>query len=901
MLADMKFRLRALFRRLEVEQELDDELRFHIEKETAKHRAAGVPRAEAERRARVAFGGVDRIRNDARDARGISAFDTIHQDLRYAWRGMKSKPGFTVAVVLTLALGIGANTAMFGIVDRLLFRPPAFLAEPDATHRVYLTRIANGREVRERHFAYTRYADLVERTAVFERLAAFAYRTVPVGTSERSSEMTIGAVSASYFDFFLARPELGRFFGEAEDVPPAGENVVVLGHAFWRTAFNASPDVLGQTVQIGPAQYTVIGVAPEGFRGMSTGNMPAAYVPITSLPRTPAYYQNYNWSWLQVVALRKPGVSVDAAHADLTAAYQWSWGKEGELVSRASWPSAAEVSARGRAEPVLVARGPDADANARIAAWLMGVAVIVLLIACANVANLMLARAVARRREIALRLALGVSRSRLVQQLLTESVFLAALGGAAGLAIAEVAGPILRTTLMGVRASEPVASDPRTLIFAAAVTLTVALLTGIAPLSHAVRENVGSALKAGAREGTYRRSRARTGLLHFQAALSVVLLVGAGLFVRSLLNVRSVELGYDVDPVALVYGNLRGVGVELAEPDQHALVQRLLEVAASAPGVRSVTPVLSVPFWSFESRGVPIVEGRDSLHLLGSYTLQVGNADYFATIGTRILRGRGFSADDRVGAPLVTVLSESMASAIWPGEDPIGRQMRFGGFDDALFTVAGVAQDLRGEAIHGEAEFWYYLPADQFTALEEESALSPQFFVRVDGRAEHHVETLRKRMQEEMPGASYVNATTLQELIAPQQQPWKLGATMFVAFGALALALAAIGLYSVIVYTVAQRSHEIGVRMALGASVRDVVRLVVGQGLAFAIVGIAAGTILSLLAGPWVEPLLFRQSARDPLIFAGVAITLVLVALAATLRPAIRATRVDPAASLRAE
>jgi putative ABC transport system permease protein len=896
MLSDLLFRLRALFRRDVVERELDDELRFHVEHEAEKYVRQGLPRADAERRARIAFGGLDRIKDDARDARGITLIDSLLQDLRYAWRGLRSRPGFTTAVVLTLGLGIGANTAMFGIVDRLLFRPPSYLVAPDRVHRVYLGWTTDGRPRVERTTEYARYQDLTRWTSSFERAAAVAYRQLAIGAGDDAHEMTVAAMSATFFGFFNARPALGRFFGADEDHTPTGAQVAVLGYGFWRSGYGGRADVLGEKLYIGNAIYTVIGVAPEGFAGVTEGTTPAAFIPLTTfafLRNQSGYFRNYNWGWLEVFVRRKPGVSVEAANSDLTSAYARSWEVQRQQ-DRIDPAAAARPYAFTGA--VHLARGPEASQDSKIVKWVMGVAAIVLLVACANVANLLLAHAVKRRREIALRLALGVTRRRLLQQLLTESLLLAALGGVAGLAAAQWGGRTLRALFLPAENANAVLSDGRTVFFAVAVTAGVALFTGLAPAFHAIRGDVAGALKAGSREGTYRRSRLRSALLLFQGALSVVLLVGAGLFVRSLANVRALRLGYDVAPVVYLEGNMRSTSLSAAE--QNALDERLYLAAASTPGVQRASLTISVPFWSNEGRSLH-VPGIDSVRKLGRFMLQAGSPTYFETVGTRILRGRGFAGEDRAGSARVVIVSESMAKVLWPGEDAIGQQMRISSDTTPFWTVVGIAEDVRGRLLRGEPEFWYYLPMAQYVAYISPSY--PAVFARVNGRAEDFLEVLRRRLQQEMPGAAYVTAVPLRTFVAPHQRSWEFGATMFVAFGALALVLAAIGLYSVIAYAVAQRTHELGVRIALGATVGDVVRMVVGQGVAFAVGGIAIGSVIALWAGHWVEPLLFSQSARDPRVFLVVGAVLLVVAIAATLQPALRATRVDPTVALRAE
>ena len=900
MLSDLRIRLRALFQRDAMEHELDEELRFHLEHEVEKLVAAGIPRAEAERRARLAFGGVERIKEDARDARGIATLDSLMNDVRYAWRGLRSKPGFAVPVILTLGLGIGANTAMFGIVDRLLFRAPEHLAAAERVHRVYTSYMWDGERRTDGNFSYKRFLELRDLTSSFDRVVAIAYRDLAVGTGDDAREMRVAAVSGTLFDLFEARPVLGRFFTPAEDTTPAGASVAVLGHSFWLSRYASDPNVLGTSLHVGSQIFTIIGVAPPGFVGITEEIAPVAFIPITTFAssRGDSYYQTHNWGWLEIIARRRPGVTVAAASGDLSAAYARSWNLEGETARRKPAPPADSVRARGEAASLHTGRGPQAGQDARIVTWVMGVAVIVLLVACANVGNLLLARAVRRRREIALRLALGVTRGRLFQQLLTESLVIAALGGIAGLAAAQWGGQAIRALFLRAEDAGAVVTDGRTLFFAGLVTLGVALITGLIPVVHVLRGDLAGSLKAGVREGTYRRSRLRTALLVFQGALSVVLLVGAGLFVRSLWNVRTMRMGYEIDRVVYIEGNLRGATLGSAA-DTSTLNQRLLGAAAAIPGVQSASLTVSVPFWSFEGRGVPRVAGMDSLGKLGQFLLQAGSPSYFATIGTRIIRGRAFTESDRANAPPVVVVSQSMADAIWKGRDPIGQQMRIQSDTAPLLTIVGVAENVRARRMRGNQEFWYYLPIEQYEAHYGTAYQS--LFVRVNGKPEDLAETLRRRLQREMPGAGYVTAVPMRQLVAPGQRSWEFGATMFVAFGVLALVLAAIGLYSVIAYAVAQRTHELGVRIALGADVRDVLRMVLGQGVAFAVAGIAIGSGIALWAGRWVEPLLFSQSPRDPAVYGAVAGILLLVAIVATLRPALRAARVDPTVALRAE
>ncbi|MEO5818253.1 MAG: ADOP family duplicated permease [Gemmatimonadaceae bacterium] len=905
MFSDLRYRLKALFNRSALERELDDELRFHLECEADKYVREGATRADAERMARVALGGVARTKEDTREARGLVLIQTLTQDLRYAIRGIRNRSGFTAAIVLTLGLGIGTNAAMFGIIDRLMFRPPAYLSEPSLVHRVYGRYLVDGQESTDNGFSFTKFTDLVRSTTSFSQLAAVAYRKLAVGERDEVAEVNVAIVSAALFTMFDAPPVQGRYFTTEEDLPPLGAPVAVLGHAFWQLHYGDA-NVIGKSLRIGDGVFTIIGVAPEGFAATSEEGPPAVFIPLSTfagLRQGTRYIQNYGWTWMDVIVQRRKGVSITAANADLSLAYSRSWDAQraGDVAQAAGtggrFPTATEARVRAEAGPLLFARGPQADQSAHVATWVMGVAVIVLLIACANVTNLLLAHAVRRRREIALRLALGVTRRRLLQHLLTESLLLALLGGAFGMLVAQIGGRVMRGMFLHAEDSVVATTDGRMILFVVVVTAGVALLTGLAPALYAIRGNVADALKAGSREGHYRKSAIRTGLLIFQGAFSVVLLVGAGLFVRSFSHVRAQRLGYDVAPVA--YAEMSRRGTKLTRDESNVLSERLREVASTVPGVLSASLTISVPFWSYEGRGAPYVPGVDSVRTLGQFAIQAGSSSYFSTVGTRIIRGRGFTEEDRENSLPIVVVSESMAKALWPGKDAIGRTMRVGADTNPFMTVVGVAEDMKAQEIVGTAEFWYYLPIDQFKVRF--GGANPSLFIRVAGRSEDYTEVLRRRLQEVMPGEAFMKVVPLASLIAPRQRSWEFGAKMFVGFGVLALMLAAIGLYSVIAYMVAQRSHELAIRVALGASFNGVIRMIVMQGVSFAAIGIVIGGIIAFGAGRWIEPLLFAQKANDPVVYGIVASVLLVVALLASMRPALRAARVDPMTSLRSD
>jgi predicted permease len=890
-------RLLDWLRRDRLDQELTEELAFHQARLEQEGRARGLDPEDAARAARRRLGNLPRTREAARDRWSLPWLEHFLQDLRYALRGLRHAPAFTVSAVVTLGLGIGANAAMFGVMDRLMLRPHPFLREPGTVHRVYLQYRFRDREVTTDGFEYTRYLDLQRWSTAFSQFAAFFPHTGAVGVGDAARERQIGAVSAGFWEFFDAPPALGRYFGPSEDRTPRGESVAVLSHEFWTTEFGGQ-NVLGQTLQVSNVPCVIIGVAPRGFVGVNDEAPPAVYLPITtwagSRPGSAGaeYFQDYSWGWMEMMVRRQPGVTREAARADLTNAYLRSWNKEREMTP--AYTSPAEL-ARPRAVPGALKQGagPDPGLEARTVLWITGVAVVVLLIACANVANLFLARALKRRREVALRLALGVSRGRLAAQSLTESLTLSLIGCAAGLALAQWGGAGLRRLFLDNPTGLDLLTDARTLAAAAGAALLAAFITGWAPVLFTPRDDVGQTLKAGVREGTYQRSRARTAMLVAQGALSVVLLVGAGLFVRSLNHVRDMRLGFDADPVLFVNRNLRGMA--LSDSEQVVLGRKLLETGQAIPGVERAAWVSSVPFWSTSSTGLHVT-GIDSVGRLGRFTYQTATLDYFSAMGTRIVRGRGFEPGDVAGAPRVAVVSESMARVLWPGRDAIGECMRVQSDTMPCTTVVGIAEDAVQSSLTDEQPFRYYMPIEQFRP-----AGGFALMLRMRGDPAASVEPVRWVLQAVMPGQSYVTVRPFREVIDGRRRSWRVGATMFVAFGGLALLVSAVGLYGVIAYNVTQRLHELGVRIALGAQTGDVVRLVMSQGVRFALAAAALGCVLALLASRWVEPLLFRQSARDPAIYALVGGLLVTVALVASSIPALRASRADPNAALRAE
>jgi putative ABC transport system permease protein len=897
---EIVLRLVAWFRRGSLSADLSAELEAHAEFLARDLEQEGMSPDEARAAARRQLGNTTLHRESSRDAWGFPALESIAQDLRYAIRGLVHAPGFTITVVLTLGLGIGANAAMFAVIDRLMFRPFPHMRDPGTVHRVYVETNVTRRNTNS-VIPYTRYLDLIGPSRSFSQHAAVSEWRLAVGIGPDTRVQKVAGVSGSFFSFFDMRPVQGRFFGAAEDQTPMGSLVAVLSHDYWRTALGGR-DMLGQQMRIGKLDYTVIGVAPEGFVGTVQGRPPEIFIPITTVPanldqgRT-TYFSTYIWDWVEVIVRRKPGVSEAAATAELSTAYVQSRNRQRETNPRVLPDSVAHP--RALVAPLRSAAGPDPGPEARVLLWLAGVAGIVLLIACANVANLMLARVLRRRREIAVRLALGVRRSRLVGQFIIEALLLATIGIVAGLLFAQWGGIAIRQLLLPEGSTFNLVTDWRTIGVAVACSLTAALLSTVGPSILGTRADLTSSLKAGAREGAFRRSRLRSGLLILQGALSVVLLIGAGLFVRSLRNVLAIPLGYDASRVVEAYPDFRDLALDTAT--ERATLQLLLATAQSIPATQGAARMNTGLFNS--NIATLRVPGIDSVEQLGRFNAQVTSPEYFDVMQTRIIRGRAYSARDGAGAPPVAVVSQAMARLLWPGQDPIGQCMEVSWNPAAKLPVhpctmvIGVAQDAISGSLTADQRLKYYLNVDQMG-----SGWASRVLVRLVGRpTAAEMERVRLALQAVMPGNGFVVVRQLQEVVDDQSRSWRLGATLFVAFGGLALVVAAVGLYGVIGYTIAQRMHELGMRIALGARSSHIVRLVVKEGVEFAAAGAGVGLLIAFLASRWLEPLLYKQSPRDPLVYGAVALVMILVGIVASGMPAWRAIRADPNRALRSE
>jgi putative ABC transport system permease protein len=898
------FRL-AIHRPALTEQDVDAEIAFHLEARVAQLVARGMSpdaaRSEAQRR----FGNVELARHtlttsaSRRETRMElrEFFGNVAQDFRYAARGMRKNPGFTAAVVLTLALGTGANATMFGVVDRLLLQPPAHLRSPDEVHRVYLTAKGDNFGVSiGTNQSYRRYQDLIAHARSASQIAAHYETELVFGTGEAAHEERTGLVSASFWPLFGVKPALGRFFTAAEDQLPQGTPVAVLGYGYWQSHFGGAREVIGKPIRIGRSDYTIIGVTPPGFSGVSLRSI-AAFIPITAGGAdvfaemgVDQWRESYRVGWLQTLARRKPNVSIEAASADFTNAYRLSLETQRPLEPPGRVPGPDSLRARAELASIIQDRGPRRSQEATVAVWLVGVSALVLLMACANVANLLVARSIRRRREIAVRLAVGVSRGRLLTQLLSESTVLAIGGGAVGVLVAQWGGGLLRGFLLPDVEWTAAALDPRVVVVTVVIALVAGLITGLAPMRQLARADVVSDLRAGGRGVSLRGSRMRRGLLVLQAAISVVLLVGAGLFVRSFRNVRSLDLGFQPEHVIVAELSARGTPIDSAR--RIHLMERLRERALTVPGVQHAAHTLTIPF-SLEWNQYVFVPGVDSAALRDLFYVNPVGPGYFETMGTPLIRGRQITDADRAGGQPVAVLSQAAVRRIWPSQDPLGKCVKLQA-DGPCYAVVGVSGDIRASFDEGPGRHVY-------VATAQVPAPDSRLFIRTRGEAATQTEAVRRALQDVVPGFAYVSTRTLDGIVAPQMRSWRLGATMFTIFGLLALVVAAIGLYSVVAYDVSQRTRELGVRVALGASAGTVLRLVVGEGVRVVIVGLALGAAAALSLAGRVSPLLYEVSAKDPVTYAGVVGVLLVVAVVASLAPALRAARVDPNIALRAD
>jgi putative ABC transport system permease protein len=807
---------------------------------------------------------------------------TMWQDVRYAARTLLKSPGFTAVAVVALALGIGANTAIFSVVKAVLLSP---LPYPEPERLVWVREINPGSDILDEPASMPNYNDWRTQSQSFEGLAAFGYAGGTITEGDREPERVSGmSTSANFFDVVGVRPALGRGFLPEEEA--AGKNrVVVISHALWQRRFNSDPSVLGRQITITGNVHTVVGVAPKDFKTPVPGpKAPDLWFPIAfrfdeSIRRS---------DFLNVFGRLKPGASVEQGRAELEA-----------LAARlAAEHPATNAGWSVKVEPLH----ERVVGNVRQALWvLMGMVGLLLLIACANVANLLLARAAARRQEIAVRTALGAGRWRVVRQLLTESVILALMGGALGLVLAAWGVELLVALSPGnLPRLEEVGLDARVLAFTLGVSALTGVVFGILPALSASKADVAVSLKEGGSRGSTAgrgARRLRSSLVVAEIAITAVLLAGAGLMVRSFAAVQSVDPGLRADRV-LTFDFALPMTAYKEAPQRAAFYEQLTARAAAIPGVEHAAIVDALPMTGNTNVLAFVVEGRPPLPPEKVQDAEMFSVapGYFDVMGIPLLRGEPLTERHRADVPTVVVINETMARRYFPGEDPVGKRLNLGDPEKTpWWTVVGVVRDARTDGLDKEPYPQMYVPAAQYPQR------AGTFVARTKGDPASVVPALRREVASMDKDIPLYNLRTMEQVLSDSLSRRRFQMVLVAAFAGVGLLLAAVGIYGVISYSVTQRSHEIGVRMALGARVGDILKLVVGQGLWLALAGVGLGLLGAFALTRVLTSLLYGVSATDPLTFAAVASGLLGVALLACLLPARRATKVDPMVALRYE
>jgi len=823
---------------------------------------------------------------------------TFWQDVRYSLRMLRKNPGFAAVAVLSLALGIGANTTIFTVVNAILLNPLPVknitrLVEVDTIDTKTLVTTANTTKL---VMSYPNFQDYARENQVFASVGCFVGPLPLTWSGGAEPRQIFGQmVSANYFEILGLRPASGRFFLPDEDSKPGGNNVAVVSYSLWANKFGSDPHVLGKILTLNATPYTVIGVAPHGFKGTFTfGNAEQVWIPVSMYPQLLAgfFKDNFNdrrFLTTVVIGRLKDGVSLGAAEASLktiASNLESAFPKDNASRSVALTPLAeAAVGVNNRSQFVLAG------------GLMMGIVGLVLLIACVNLANLLLAQATRREKEIGLRAALGASQGRVMRQLLTESLVLAVLSGVVGFVIAYWG----RTVLWSFRppfildGDIDLGFDSRVLFFTLGTALLTAVLIGVAPAIKAAKPDLIEALKVGGRGGTvgWTRNPFRSLLVVTEIALALVALVGAGLFIRSMQNAQRVDPGFESKNLFVFAFDLGALHYEEGRGQQY--FRAAIDRAKTSPGVQSATIASNFPLGGGLARTV-FPEGQDEASGYRGTLTQLNDIapNFFETLRVPLLSGREFTDTDRKDTKQVAIISEAMAKQFWPNENVVGKRFHFFG-ETGLREVVGVARDTVVNAIGEQPQPLAYLP------LTQDYAPAATMQVRTLGQPEAVVATVRSQVQSLDTNLALTNFNTIGELIDQGLWAPRMGAALLTVFGGLALILAVVGVYGVLSYSVNQQTREIGIRMAMGAQTGRILSLVVGQGMQLAIAGLTLGILIAFAATRVLSSLLFGVSAHDPLIFVGVSLALAAAAILACYIPARRATRVDPLVALRYE
>ena len=881
MLNKLRLRLRALFFKSKMEEELNEEAQFHLEREIEENVARGMSAEEARYAALRSFGGIERVKEESRDERGIRLLEEVWQDLGYGARLLLNSPGFTAVAVVTLALGIGANSAIFSVINALLLRQLLY-RDPGKLVQVWETDVKRGDNAVSA--SYPNFADWRDQNHVFEQIAAYSGGGfILTGTAD--PERIQGAiVSPSFFPMLGIKPMVGRVFLPEEDHPNKVFSAVI-SERLWRRRFNSDPHIIGKTVGIGDKSFTVIGVVAGVTDLIELPNDTELWIPISfgiALNTRRGHYLN-------VMARLKPGVTREQAQANMDSI-------AGALA--AQYPDANKDHGLR-----LVPLQEQIVGDFKLALMvLLGAVAIVLLIASANVANMLLARAGGRRKEIAIRIALGAGRFRLIRQLITESLLLSIFGGAIGLLLA-LYGVYLLVTFgpADLPRAKEIAVDGSVLGFTFAVSLLTGVIFGLAPALQASRPDLNETLKDSGRSatGAAGHRRVRSLLVVSEIALSLVLLVGAGLLMRSFLKLRAVDPGFNPQNSLVGRISLSESKYE-TEASVIAFYDQFLDKIKSLPGVQSAAIRSYIPIAANEgyANSSIRIEGRlvDPANQPHAFYNRI-SPDLFHTMGIPIQRGRLFDKQDVKTAQNVIIINETLARRDFPGEDPIGKRItrKDNPKEEDWATVVGIVKDTKPRALDGDPVAEMYVP------FAQQPASSMAFIIRTTSKPEGIIAAVRQTAQSLGKDQPVYDIRTLESVMSEAVAKPSFRMFLLGVFAVVALILAMVGIYGVMSYSVEQRTHEIGIRMALGARAPDVLKLVIGHGMALAFAGVGIGLVASFALTRVMSQLMFGVTPTDPLTFAAIALLLTSVALLACYIPARRATKVDPLRALRRE
>jgi len=889
-------RLRSLFRWGQADQELDDELRDHLERKTEEYVAQGMAPEEARRRARLDLGGIEQTKERCRDARRVNWIQDFLQDLHVGLRMLRKSPGFTAVAIITLALGIGANTAIFSIVNAVLLRPLPF-PEPDRLVRIAFNEPGLG--LRDVPFSVPELEDLRNRAGVFNDVSTIASASENLTGAGHPERLEFMVTHPNYFSMLGATPQIGRLFGP-QDLALGFAPVAVISDGLWRRSYSADPNVIGRIVRLDNDPYTIVGVLPPGFRHPGptvSGNVEVFQTAGFSGDPAPPPARGTRFMPAAIGRL-KPGLTLEQAQARLTAmAIEIRQDYATDYPEQAQWTieiQPLQEALVGNVRPMLLV--------------LLGAVILIVFIVSLNIANLLLARASGRQQEMAVRSALGASGSRMIRQMLTESMLLSVIGGAAGvLATVGTLGLIQRLVPSNIPRLNEVRISWTVLAFALTISVLTGLAFGLAPALHSAKTALSSAIREGARGSGFgnKTGRLRDALIVSELAFAVVLMVGAGLLLRTLRDLLQENPGFN--PTQVVAANL-----SLPEPNdpkmdpylsvaqQTTFDRELLRRMRSIPGIQlaaitSHLPTSDLRLSDAQAINALAIEDRpvESSLDLRAERIRI-SADYFKVMQAPLLRGRFFTEGDEDGKQPVVIIDETTARKYWPTRHPLGRRVRFGAdLTKPPMTVVGIVKDIKNDGLDIDGIPHIYVPVYQSPARDLSIVLRTSLQAKVlEPQIRHEIQSID-------PGLPAFNVSSMNDVVGRSLATRRFSADLVGGFAGLALLLASIGIYGLLAYTVGQRAREIGVRMALGARRWDVLKLILGKGVVLAGVGIVVGVIFSAATASLMASLLYGVHPHDLLVFLAVPLLLFAVAVLASYLPARRAAKVDPIVALR--